>query len=134
MSYCEQFFCKLRTPREAEYDIIPPMSDNQIPVVAILANTSLKGTREFIGGVANWVHAHRPWRIILLEGREKEQDPGILHGRIDGIIAAGDRLAIIRKLVRRKILPVFRRAIPAVGFDLTQNAFRKIRIRTNEAK
>lgn len=103
MSYCEQFFCKLRTSSKAGYDIIPPMSDKQIPVVAILANTALKGTREFIDGVANWMHTHRPWRIILLEGREKEQDPGLLHRRIDGVIAAGDRLAAIRKLVHRKI-------------------------------
>ena len=103
MSYCEQFFCKLRTPLAIEYDIIQRMSDKQIPVVAILANTSLKGVREYINGIANWMHAHRPWRIILQEGREKEQDPGILHEQIDGVIAAGDRIAVIRKLVRRKI-------------------------------
>ena len=50
-------------------------------------STRLKGVRTFCRGVLAYARIHGPWRCLLLEGRDGEQEIDLKHLAIDGVIA-----------------------------------------------
>ena len=61
--------------------------DGNIPKVALIFSTRLKGVRTICRGVLAYARAHGPWRCQLLEGRDGEQGIALKNLAIDGVIA-----------------------------------------------
>jgi len=72
--------------------------ESETKKIAVLAGFALQGSRTFLSGVADWARRHAQWRLMIREGRPGEQKLDPLKFGVDGVIAACDDLASLRKL------------------------------------
>ena len=76
---------------------------NRIPLVTVLADFSLKGSRTLLDGILAYAQEHGPWRFLNLEGRTGEPELDATALKVDGVIASAPQIARLKRIYAQGI-------------------------------